>query len=231
MTPEPVGPPDAGADASDTNANDASADVSDASDDASASAGVVELCAYMEHKNTVTDCNGGTVRAPYWLSKVDFGNALCVHAPHNAMVKVDFGTSLLGEEEATETNHQVYYSLSHLDVLPSKRHVVWAVCGGEGARLRPGTSVIPSVRLPLVKAEQLAARVAQLAAYEEDFDKAAEALCDAARRHGKTDYLEGNVHALKEAIDIEAGLLREALLTENVTGLQSKGMPRSVEWE
>ncbi len=220
--------PDAAADTGSPGAADAGDPIDPHPDAAGADAGPNNGAGATERRRiAVPDCNGGTVLLPYWVSEVAFQAALCVHAPAAGAVQVDFGTSLIGAEEAAGTDvkkHQVYYSLSRAHVLPMQRQVVWAVCGGDGAPLPSGSRVIPAGRLPAMEAQRLAERVTMLEAYEANLSQFEKLLANPASQSTNGGFLSSQIAGLENAIDVEARVLRAAIMTENEKLLQKKNL-------
>lgn len=177
-------------------------------------------------KVTVPDCYGGTVKAPHWLDKVPFARALCVHASPSAPVKIDFGSSLISVAEVPpgQEEPQVYYSLAQLQVLPLQRRVVFAVCGGNGRPLPHGSRVRVAHKLPAKLAAQIAERIAQLDAYETNYVQFFTLLASPGTQASHR-FLRGQMNEIMNAMSVEGGLLRDALIWESEKMLKEKGLP------
>lgn len=181
----------------------------------------------------VPNCNGEKIRTPYWLTRVHFGTALCVQASPVTSTQVDYGTNLIAVGEAgasgsDDNRHQVYYSLSQKQILPQQSRVVWAVCGGKGRSLPAGSDVLPAPRLLSQPVARISMLLMQVEALEAELDDAIERLSEPSVQSNPSKRVRAlvRVERLKSAIDTEAGLLRDALITEHETTLIDAGLPK-----
>ncbi|MRG96368.1 hypothetical protein [Polyangium spumosum] len=180
----------------------------------------------------VPDCNGGTTRTPYWLTRILFHGAFCVHAPRNAPLRIDYGTTLVGYEDQQNgklSEHQAYYSLSRIDVPPGQRHVIWAVCGGAGQSLPNGTRVVPTVRMDAARVGRVALLVRGLDDLEVDYN-ASLAVLRATGGQAIKNFMEPRLENTRESIDTQTAPLRAALLQENHAILRGAGFHVSPTW-
>jgi hypothetical protein len=171
-----------------------------------------------EDSEWVSDCNGGQVRAPLWLTRVPVWAALCVHAPAKVRVNIDVGTNLVAHEGLGNGDavsfYQVYYSLSKVRVMPNEKQVVWAVCGGGGINLQNGDRVVPASLLPPANAEMLVKHVNQLIQINTELNRFWRLFRNSTVPADKKD-LKVILNELDLALTDAGGLLRAALIKEN----------------
>ncbi|WP_136969382.1 hypothetical protein [Polyangium sorediatum] len=180
----------------------------------------------------VPDCNGGTTPTPYWLTRILFHGAFCVHAPKNARLQVDYGTTLVGYEDQQNgklSEHQAYYSLSRIVIPPGQRRVIWAVCGGAGMSLPNGTRVVPTVRMDAARVAQIGSLIRGLADEEAEYNKSF-AVLQGTKEPAIKDFIEPRLDNIQESIDTQTGPLRAALLQENHKILRGKGFHVAPTW-
>ncbi|MDI3287339.1 hypothetical protein [Polyangium sp. 15x6] len=182
--------------------------------------------------NIVPDCNGGTTQTPYWLTRILYHGAFCVHAPRNAPLRVDYGTTLVGYEDQQNgklSEHQAYYSLSRIVVPPGQRRVIWAVCGGAGMSLPDGTRVVPTVRMDAARVAKIALLVRGLEDEEGEYNRSL-AVLRGTKEQAIRDFMEPRLDNIRESIDTQTGPLRAALLQENHTSLRGAGFRVAPTW-
>ena len=180
----------------------------------------------------VPDCNGGTTRTPYWLTRILFHGAFCVHAPRNAPLRIDYGTTLVGYEDQQNgklSEHQAYYSLSRIIIPPGQRRVIWAVCGGAGMSLPNGTRVVPTVRMDAARVAQIGSLILGLADEEAEYNKSF-AVLQGTKELAIKDFITPRLDNIQESIDTQTGPLRAALLQENHKILRGKGFHVGPTW-
>lgn len=181
----------------------------------------------------VSDCNGGKVRAPLWLTRVPVWAALCVQAPAKVRVNIDVGTNLVAHEGLSNGDavsfFQVYYSLSKVRVMPNEKQVVWAVCGGGGINLQHGDRVVPASVLPSATAGMLVRHVSQLIQINTERDKFERLFRNSTDPTDKKD-LNVVVDQLDLALTDAGGLLRAALIKENHLALGQPGAAPPPLW-
>ncbi|MDC3962100.1 hypothetical protein [Polyangium jinanense] len=180
----------------------------------------------------VPDCNGGSTQTPYWLTRILFHGAFCVHAPRNAPLQVDYGTTLVGYEDQQTgklSEHQAYYSLSQIVVPPGQRRVLWAVCGGAGMSLPDGTRVVPTVRMDGGRVVKIGSLIRGLEAEETEYNSLF-AVLRATKEQVIKDFMGPRLDNIRESIDTQTGPLRAALLQENNTSLRGAGFHVAPTW-
>lgn len=167
---------------------------------------------------TVPNCHGGKIVAPFWVRRVPFWAALCVHGLPKKPLKVDVGTSLVAYKDLANgdaANHyQVYYSLDQVQVPSNDKRLIWAMCGGAGGGLDSGSRVIPTHRLPAAKSRIIAEHIDMLKALEFDLVMSKQNFRLATTTANK-DYFKSKIEQLDAALTDAAGLLRDAVIKEN----------------
>jgi len=93
-------------------------------------------------------CDNIEFEKPGWLQLVNYSKALCVSAPENESLRIDYSQNLISKSDFRygDPTHQIYYSLSQLEVPAGGVSMVLGVCGGSGEELNEGDFVIPSFK-------------------------------------------------------------------------------------
>src|SRR5262249_41345244 len=153
-----------------------------------------------------------------WLTYMDYWSSFCVTAPASKAANVDYGTSLTfpADVRAGVETHQVYYSLVQKIIAPGETFLVWAVCGGEGDQIKPGSKMIIDHHVPAAMSRKIAEHVEEMKALDRKRDEWLAALASLPPSNVVTrQAITNEIKGLDEALGEQAPLLRMAAIREN----------------
>src|SRR5262249_44960893 len=150
----------------------------------------------------------------------------CVTAPANRAANVDYGTSLTFPEDirAGVETHQVYYSLMQQVIPPGETVLVWAVCGGDGDMVRPGSKMIIGHHVPALMSRKIAEHVEEMKAIDRKRTGMQVVLASLPTSNTDArDTVAREIKLLDESLGEQAPLLRAAAIRENHKNLVNGG--------